>query len=192
LRRGILGVNLKEFTSIADIDDFCRSRSSISRSSDGKGVVEEEEEEAATCNAKRNYVKDYLWGFNKEADDRGYYKFDAAAAAVDGIHNNDIHNNNNSPAPVPTTTTTTTPDDDHRFFFYGMWIPGNGVNHNETPNTVYKATPDGINLVALVDIKADDELFDDYRRHGTSSPWLKEFARIHNVTLNFADCNDFV
>ena len=80
--------------------------------------------------------------------------------------------------------------DDDRFF--GLWIPGNGLNHNEHPNTVYRATPDGIDLVALVDIRPDDELFDDYRRHGTSSDWLKEFATIHNVTLNFADCNDFV
>jgi hypothetical protein len=153
LRRGILGVNLKEFTSIADIDEFCRSGEA------GKGDDDDNNNNSG-YKAKLDYVKDYLWGFNRDADDRGYDK------------------------------TESPPPDDSRFF--GMWIPGNGLNHNETPNTVYIATAEGIDLVALVDIKEDDELFDDYRRHGTSSPWLKEFASIHSVTLNFADCNDFV
>ena len=152
LRTGILRVNLKEFTSIADIDDFCRS----------SGVDAEEEEKTTREAAKIDYVKDYLWGFNKDADDRGY----------------DIQIDIDAPQPS------------HSFF--GMWVPGNGLNHNENPNTVYKPSPDGIDLVALVDIQQDDELFDDYRRHGTSSPWLKEFSHINNVTLNFADCNDFV
>ena len=156
LRRGILGVNLKEFTSIADIDDFCRSGETTERAGDDNNSNNN-----TGHKAKLDYVKDYLWGFNREANDRGCDK-----------------------------TTQSPPSECSRFF--GMWIPGNGLNHNETPNTVYKATADGIDLVALVDIQADDELFDDYRRHGTSSPWLKEFASIHNVTLNFADCNDFV
>lgn len=142
LRKGILGVNLKDFASIQDIEDFCNLG------------------EDAEFQARLEYVKDYLWGFSKDnTDDKGY-----------------------------TTTTPSTSDD--RFF--GMWIPGNGLNHNEVPNTVYKATEEGIDLVALEDIKADDELFDDYRRHGNSSPWLKDFAKVHNVTLNFADCNEFV
>lgn len=149
LRRGILGVNLKEFTSIVDIDEFCRS-----------GGTETDGDANDGYKAKLGYVKDYLWGFNRDADDRGYDK---------------------PGGPPP---------DGSRFF--GMWIPGNGLNHNEIPNTAYKTTAVGIDLVAIVDIQADDELFDDYRRHGTSSPWLKEFASIHNVTLNFADCNDFV
>ena len=156
LRRGIIGVNLKEFTSIADIDDFCRtSGETTERAGDSNNDTGHK--------AKLGYIKDYLWGFNKDADDRGYDK-----------------------------TTQSPPSSESSSTFFGMWIPGNGLNHKETPNTVYKATEDGIDLVALVDIRADDELFDDYRRHGTSSPWLKEFASIHNVTLNFADCNDFV
>jgi SET domain-containing protein len=80
--------------------------------------------------------------------------------------------------------------DDERFF--GFWIPGNGLNHNETPNTEYRATIAGINLVALENIEAGQELFDDYRRHGTAPRWLKEFATDKNLHLNFADCNDFV
>ena len=145
LRKGILDINLKEFTSIDDIDDFCRD-----------GETDREMDKA-----KLDYVKDYLWGFSRRnTDDRGY---------------------DNSENPT---------SESDRFF--GMWIPGNGLNHNENPNTVYKATADGIDLIAIEDIQIDDELFDDYRRHGTSSVWLKEFARIHNVTLNFADCNEFV
>eukprot|EP00536_Pseudo-nitzschia_multiseries_P012352 jgi/Psemu1/208430/e_gw1.468.16.1 len=151
LRKGVIGVNLKEFTSIADIEEFCTAQNE--NDSYGTGY-----------RAKLEYVKDYLWGFNKDADDRGYDK----------------------------TKTEIDDDDDDDQRFFGMWVPGNGLNHNEVPNTVYKPTPDGIDLVALVDIRANDELFDDYRRHGISSPWLKEFANIHNVTLNFADCNDFV
>ena len=167
LRRGILGVNLKEFTSIADIDDFCRtSGEPAERVGESKNKNNSNNNNSGH-KAKLDYVKDYLWGFNRDADDRGYDKI------------------TQSP-PVPSESSSSS----SRFF--GMWIPGNGLNHNETPNTVYKATAGGIDLVALVDIQADDELFDDYRRHGTSSPWLKEFASIHNVTLNFADCNDFV
>lgn len=140
LRRGILGINLKEFASTEAIYEFCNSGDS------------------SEFGARLEYVKDYLWGFSKQTDERGY------ALSEEG--------------------------EEDRFF--GMWIPGNGLNHNEVPNTVYRATPEGIDLVALVDIAADDELFDDYRRHGTSSQWLKEFAIQHNVTLNFADCNEFV
>jgi hypothetical protein len=151
LRRGILGVNLKEFTSIADIDNFCRSG----------GTDGERCDSPSSIKAKLDYVQDYLWGFSKATDDRGY-----AVKSENGATSDDR--------------------------FFGMWIPGNGLNHNENPNVVYRATPDGIDLVALVVIRPDDELFDDYRRHGTSSDWLKEFATIHNVTLNFADCNDFV
>ena len=143
MRKGILGVNLKEFESIQDIEDFCN-------------LGDNDE-----YTPRIEYVKDYLWGFSKNADEKGYVTNPSQSSSVDDR-------------------------------FFGMWIPGNGLNHNEVPNTVYVATEEGIDLVALVDIRADDELFDDYRRHGSSSPWLKEFANLHNVTLNFADCNEFV
>ena len=142
LRSGILGTNLKEFVSTETIYEFCNSG------------------EPSEFDARLEYVKDYLWGFSKRTDEKGY------------------------------ALSSSSEEDEDRFF--GMWIPGNGLNHNEVPNTVYRATPEGIDLVALVDIQANDELFDDYRRHGTSSQWLKDFATQHNVTLNFADCNEFV
>lgn len=145
LRTGILGVNLKQFTSSADIEEFCQF-------------------DPTSANDRRNYVKDYLWGFSHFADGGGY-PLDAEADIADRTG---------------------------RRRFYGMWIPGNGLNHSTKPNTVYVASPKGIDLVALTDISVDDELFDDYRRHGMAPTWLKEFAKLHNVTLNFADCNDFV
>lgn len=82
-------------------------------------------------------------------------------------------------------------------WFYGMWVPGNGLNHNKAPNTVYRTQPGDsgstdIQLVALTSISAGDELVDDYRRHGTAPGWLKDFAERFSLTLNFADCNDFV
>lgn len=85
-------------------------------------------------------------------------------------------------------------NDEDRFF--GMWVPGNGLNHSENPNTVYRTLPggtdEGIALVALTDIAKDQECFDDYRRHGTAPSWLEQFAREKQVTLNFAGCNNFV
>ena len=125
-----------------------------------------EEEDREVYNAKLNYVKDYMWGFSaSDTDERGY----------------DID----------------TPDNQKKERFFGMWCPGNGLNHNTNPNTVYRASTnggidDGINLVAISDIKAGDELFDDYRRHGSAPDWLLQFAKKYNVTLNFAECNDFV
>ena len=82
-------------------------------------------------------------------------------------------------------------DEENRF--YGMWIPGNGLNHDENPNTVYCTTKDGIDLVALQHIESGSELYDDYRRHGQAPDWLLEFARDYQVaTLNFPECNTFV
>lgn len=110
-----------------------------------------------------NYVKDYLWGYSTISDERGY--------------------------AIPGST-----EDEDRFF--GMWLPGNGLNHHSSPNTVYRTLPggtdSGIELVALTDIKQGEELYDDYRRHGVAPAWLREFAQANDVTLNFADCNDFV
>mmetsp|Transcript_22054 Transcript_22054/g.32586 ORF Transcript_22054/g.32586 Transcript_22054/m.32586 type:complete len:244 (-) Transcript_22054:98-829(-) len=81
--------------------------------------------------------------------------------------------------------------------FFGMWIPGNGLNHSTSPNTVYRAAAEGgvnegIDLVALCDISKGEELYDDYVRHGKAPLWLKEFANKYNTGLNFGDCNDFV
>lgn len=81
-------------------------------------------------------------------------------------------------------------DERHRFF--GAWVPGNGLNHSPRPNTVYRTTPRGIDLVALTDVMSGDELYDDYRRHGQAPKWLADFARQKQLTLNFAECNDFV
>lgn len=109
------------------------------------------------------YVKDYLWGYFNVADERGY--------------------------EIPGNS-----DPENRFF--GMWVPGNGLNHSPSPNTVYRTLPggteEGIMLVALTDIQKDQELYDDYRRHGSAPEWLKDFAKEKQVALNFAECNDFV
>ncbi|KAL3897095.1 MAG: hypothetical protein SGARI_007001 [Bacillariaceae sp.] len=73
-----------------------------------------------------------------------------------------------------------------------MWIPGNGLNHHTEPNTVYRMSDDGIDLMSLKDIAKDEELYDDYRRHGKAPEWLEHWAKQHKVSLNFAGCNDFV
>jgi len=137
LRKGVLHVNLLQFLSSQDIEDWCQA--------------DEEYWDRLL------YAKDYLWGFSYHTDEAGYELGD---------------------------------DSGDRFF--GMWVPGNGLNHSLRPNTVYRATSEGIDLVALEDISKGQELTDDYRRHGRSTEWLKAFASEKNVTLNFADCNDFV
>lgn len=115
--------------------------------------------------ARLRYFKDYLWGFYPShcTDAQGYYQ-----------------------GAKPENNT-----DDPRLF--AMWLPGNGLNHAAVPNTVYTSAENGINLVALTDLTAGEELYDDYRRHGAPPPaWLQGFAARHGVTLNFANCNDFV
>ena len=147
IRGGIFGVNLKQFNSIAAIEEFCKLDPSSEKD-------------------RREYVKDYLWGFtlSKYTDDLGY-PLDTQADVEDATGTRRI---------------------------YAMWIPGNGLNHSPHPNTIYMESSDGIDLVALSDIPSGSELYDDYRRHGKAPEWLKKFARIHNISLNFADCNDFV
>jgi len=149
IRRGIFGRNLIQFTSITDIDTFCKL-------------------DPMNENDRREYVKDYLWGFTfSQYTDKEGYAFDMDADVQDQTGTRRI---------------------------YAMWIPGNGLNHNMIPNTKYieSKDPRGIDLVTMADVPPDSELFDDYRRHGKAPDWLKEFAQLYNVTLNFADCNDFV
>ena len=152
LRVGKNGLNLMQFRSVDDIEAFCTAN-------DGSGAAPSD----ADYRSRVGYVKDYLWGFNPNADERGY-----ETAGKEQI------------APR----------------FFGMWVPGNGLNHRPAPNTVYRAaqggTDEGINLVSLTAIKQGDELFDDYRRHGMAPQWLKAWQAQHAVSLNFADCNDFV
>ena len=117
--------------------------------------------------ARLHYVSDYLWGFSyKNTDERGY--------TLQPLEDNESLNDR----------------------FFGMWIPGNGLNHSPIPNTVYQTrqggTAEGIALVALCDINSGQELFDDYRRHGRAPHWLLEFSKAKQVSLNFVDCNNFV
>jgi len=145
LRIGKNGRNLQQFTCKQDIEDFCAS---------GEDYL-----------ARLNYVKDYLWGYSKVADESGY--------VMPGKKSDDPEN-----------------------WFFGMWVPGNGLNHSPKPNTVYRTLPggteEGIMLLALTDVQEDEELYDDYRRHGSAPKWLKEFAQEKQITLNFAECNNFV
>jgi hypothetical protein len=153
LRQGLNGINLIQFHSTREIEAFCNRGSTGSTEYD----------------SKLNYVKDYLWGFNPNADECGY----------------DILNEKNELSPEHKTAR-----------FFGMWVPGNGLNHSPNPNTVYRPAQNGfdvgINLVALRSIESGSELFDDYRRHGIAPLWLLKFADKYGVTLNFAECNDFV
>jgi hypothetical protein len=159
LRVGILDVNLKQFTSVEDIDAFCHQKTSDEEVNDNDDDV----------HARRNYVKDYLYGFYYDTDENGYYlDFGKPESSVDDDES----------------------EQNRRLI--GMWGPGNGLNHNEHPNAMYVATDVGINLIAMKDIETGTEIVDDYRRFGRSPKWLKPFAEEHNVTLVFEGSNDFV
>ena len=51
-----------------------------------------------------------------------------------------------------------------------MLVPGNVLNHNLEPNTVYQppenGTAEGIDLVVLCGIRNGEKRFHDFRRHG--------------------------
>ena len=168
LRVGKNGRNLLQFRSVDDIEAFCRGGDD-----DDNDGIKELSSSSSLYRSRLLYAKDYLWGFNpNNADQQGY----------DNII---ITDDESKLAEMEATR------------FFGMWVPGNGLNHNPDPNTVYRPDPQGgtdvgINLVALRDIRNGEELFDDYRRHGKAPKWLLEFAEEYKVTLNFAECNDFV
>jgi SET domain len=117
--------------------------------------------------ARLHYVSDYLWGYSYKNTDAREYDLEPLGDK-ESIEDR----------------------------FFGMWIPGNGLNHNSSPNTVYRTrkggTKSGIVLVALVDITRGEELYDDYRRHGRAPQWLLEFSSAKQISLNFSECNDFV
>jgi hypothetical protein len=167
LRRGILGRNLTQFTSLQEIEDFCNNNNC--------NTLQEQQEQEGSHHHHHHqssfllYVKDYLWAFNPHAEEeeRGYDINKIGIAAPDD-------------------------DDDDSSRFFGMWVPGNGLNHSRERNTVYKKTDQGVDLVALRDIADGEEMLDDYRLHGTAPRWLLEFADKYQVTLTFAGCNDFV
>jgi SET domain len=197
LRMGHLQYNLLQFHNVNDIESFCTAndtnRNKRENSNDNNGVNQSHEYQE-----RLNYVQDYLWGYYPSSltDDRGYPNTNTASQQQQQQQNTNTDNN-------PTQQQF----EETRFF--GMWIPGNGLNHSTTPNIVYRNHNNDddftttttrstnavsrIELVALTDIEKGEELFDDYRRHGTSAPvWLRKFATEKNITLNFADCNDFV
>lgn len=160
MRRGIFGYNLFEVQNVNDIERFCGAGDETSSSSNHDEYK-----------ARLRYVSDYLWGFDPNADQRGY--------------------------PINSSSTMEN-------WFFGFWIPGNALNHNNDPTMVYRSwtttfedvkqkNAAGINVVALRDITKGEQIFDDYRRHGVAPQWLREFALSKsNMTLNFAECNDFV
>ncbi len=120
----------------------------------------------AAVQALVSYVSDYFYGFDPNND--GSSISSSSGSSGEGA------------API----------------WYGIWVPGNGLNHGTTPNTVYRTAAEGlaqgIDLVAMTDITSGDELLDDYRRHGQPPAFALEFADQFDITMNFAGCNDFV
>lgn len=85
-------------------------------------------------------------------------------------------------------------------FFYGLFFPGNGINHNnckESRNirlqSVYSADREEllrIDVVAIKDIEKGAQIFDDYSTFGPAPSFLTTWSE--GVELTFPGCNGFV
>jgi len=216
VRVGRIDINLLQFESVKDIEEKFLFRRGVQQTV-GSGNVNIDDED---YQKRLRYVKDYLWGFCPyDVDDRGYFKkvvVDNKAEVAMMEEKMKEHEGSKS-----SESSANDDEDDRRFF--GMWIPGNGLNHSPNPNTVYRPVFEddddrrqnliGIDLIALDDIGAGEEMTDDYRRHGLAPKWIVEDFLLPSsnkdggdvdrsgtggtgdaikMSLNFADCNDFV
>ncbi|KAG1653892.1 hypothetical protein FOA52_013775 [Chlamydomonas sp. UWO 241] len=211
LRHGRIGLNLLQFSSAAEMVAFCRGG---------------EAKRGAIQPALVAYVADYFYGWdpNEGAEaaaavgagataGAGGAAGGAAAAGGGGGGGGAAAAAAAGSAPATAggacaaATTAATSEEgadstlDHtqppQPMWYGLWVPGNGLNHGPEPNVVYRAPPIGgvavgIDLVAMTDVTAGEQLLDDYRRHGQPPAWAREFAASFGVSMNFSGCNDFV
>jgi hypothetical protein len=85
-------------------------------------------------------------------------------------------------------------------YFYGLFFPGNGPNHSKERNSglqyVYSSDGQvvGLNYVALDNIDAGQEIWDDYSLFGEAPSWLMEWHAEHcqQLKLTFPGTNDYV
>lgn len=135
-----------------------------------QGPFSKEGATEAEARGRVGYVSDYLYGFDPNDEVGGA---DSRPSDETGHH------------------------DDTSSMYYGMWVPGNGLNHSEQPNILYICAEGGaevgIDLTAYTDIKAGEQLMDDYRRFKKPAAWAISWAKeLGAESMNFEGHNDFV
>ena len=142
LRTGRNGRNLQQFGGVEEMRTFCEQGGTVAGTVAGTGAVS-----AAVV----SYVSDYFYGFDPNHHPLGGEEREEPAASS-------REQGGGGGATTDTDRTGTEP------IWYGIWVPGNGLNHGTAPNTVYRAAADGvargIDLVALTDITSGDEVRD--------------------------------
>jgi hypothetical protein len=127
LRIGILNYNLLQFQNSINIDHFSWNNYNDNSNHDERRNDDNSNNDEL-YNARLQYVQDYLWGLYTSNTDRNGYP---------------IRSGGNTTTTTTTDTDNMNDDDNERFI--GMWIPGNGLNHSTTPNTVYRIIYDDEN-----------------------------------------------
>lgn len=177
------------FQSAAEAEAFCKSGMEASGAD-------------AADRSRVGYVSDYLYGFDPNADENGYARLGADGLPINpderwfGVwipgteHSDTSLHSRTLAAQLPLfphvrvqcniagSVIFTHRDKSKLHIFF---VAGNGLNHDRQPNTVYRPAAggidEGIDLVALTQIRDGDQLFDDYKRHGAAPLWAKDFAR---------------
>mmetsp|Transcript_51502 Transcript_51502/g.85342 ORF Transcript_51502/g.85342 Transcript_51502/m.85342 type:complete len:234 (-) Transcript_51502:19-720(-) len=154
IRIGLKGKNQLEFQNLEELEAFLVGPSSSNKKANSSDKA---------FQSRVRYVGDYVYGFNRNADKRGYPV--AGKDSQDRWFGCWIPGNGINHSKEANTLYSSAPG----------------------------GTNEGVNLVALCDITKGEQLFDDYRRHGNAPQWMREFANKYNVaSLVFPDCNDFV
>ena len=75
-----------------------------------------------------------------------------------------------------------------------LFVPGISVNHSTEPNVVLSSTKEGLDLIAIKDIKDGENLRYDYRTFGTAPDWFLDILkeRTGYDQCVFAGYNDYV
>ena len=75
-----------------------------------------------------------------------------------------------------------------------IFVPGMACNHNVVKANIWieKNSDSTVHVTARKDISKGEELFWDYHGNGTPPEWLANFAREHNVPLNYKGFCDFM
>ena len=75
-----------------------------------------------------------------------------------------------------------------------LFIPGLSANHHETQANIWlkKISDHIVHITARRDIHKGEELFHDYSLNGNPPLWLADFAKEHNVFMNYKGYCDFV
>ena len=75
-----------------------------------------------------------------------------------------------------------------------IFVPGISSNHHKDKANIWfkKISESVVHITARKDIGRGEELFNDYNDNGIPPQWLADFAKEHDVAINYKGFNDFV